>query len=130
MKERIRQWMLGRYGVDQFGQFLNITALIMLLLGSFFSRLLVSLGFALVIYQTFRICSRNIAKRSQENLAYTSLQQKITGRVKLAGQQVKQARTHRFYSCPSCKQKVRVPRGKGKIMITCPKCKAQFERKS
>ncbi|MBU5670617.1 zinc-ribbon domain-containing protein [Paenibacillus brevis] len=130
MKERIRRWMLGRYGVDQFGQFLNITALIMLLLGSFLSRLLGTFGFVLILYQTFRIFSRNIGKRSQENLAYISLQRKITGRLKSAAQQVKQSRTHRFYNCPSCKQKVRVPKGKGKIMITCPKCRAQFERKS
>lgn len=130
MKERIRQWMLGRYGVDQFGQFLNITAIILLVLGSFFSQLLATFGFALIVYQTFRIFSRNIGKRSQENLAYISLKQKITGRFKSVGQQAKQSRTHRFYNCPSCKQKVRVPKGKGKIMITCPKCRAQFERKS
>lgn len=130
MKEQIRRWMLGRYGVDQLGQFLNIAALILVIVGSISFRFLSTLGLALIIYQTFRIFSRNIGRRSQENMAYISLKRKVTGRFKSVGQQAKQSRTHRFYSCPSCKQKVRVPRGKGKIMITCPKCKSQFERRS
>ena len=39
-------------------------------------------------------------------------------------------REHRYFDCPKCRQPVRVPRGKGKIMITCPKCKERFQRKT
>lgn len=130
MKERLRHWMSGRYGMDKFGQFINIAAMIVLILGILFSELLVSIAFAAVLYQNFRMFSRNTGARSRENLAFISMQRRLKARFQSAGQQTRQRKTHRFYRCPSCKQQLRVPKGKGQIRLTCPNCKTQFERKS
>ncbi|MDF2922314.1 MAG: hypothetical protein K0R57_1228 [Paenibacillaceae bacterium] len=130
MKERLRQFMLGRYGVDQFGQFLNIASIILLLLGILFSPLLEGIAFALILYGCFRMFSRNMEKRSAENAAYNALLQRIKGWFSLRKRQFAERKTHRFHRCPSCKQYLRVPKGKGKISITCSKCHAQFVRKT
>lgn len=130
MKERMRQWMLGRYGLDPFGQFLNVAALILLVLGMIFADVLTTFAFALIIYHIFRMFSRNIVKRSRENESYLSLRQRLSGIFRSSQQQVKQRKTHRFYRCPSCRQQLRVPKGKGKINITCSTCGTAFERKS
>lgn len=130
MKERLRQWMFGRYGMDQLGRILNIVAMILLTLGIFLSDVLVTVAFVLIIYQNFRMFSRNIGNRSRENLVYISWHRRFVGRFKSAQMQAQQRRTHRFYRCPSCNQQLRVPKGKGEINITCPGCKTQFKRKS
>ncbi|MEF2968545.1 hypothetical protein V3851_22240 [Paenibacillus sp. M1] len=130
MKERLRQFMMGRYGMDHYGRFLYIASIVCLILGMFLSPLLTLLAFALLIYQYFRMFSRNFYKRGQENNAYLAIRHRITGWFRTKKQQVAQRKTHRFYKCPSCKQTLRVPKGKGKISITCSKCHTQFVRKS
>ena len=77
-----------------------------------------------------RMLSRNYAKRRDENTKFLGLRLKAAGflgREKGKAQDLKQ---NHIYRCPGCKQKIRVPRGRGKIVITCPKCKTEFTRKS
>lgn len=130
MKERLRQFMLGRYGADQLGQFLNIAAIILLVLGIIFSRLLETIAFILIIYGFFRMFSRNIEKRNRENQAYNAVLQRIKAWFTTKKRQFAERKTHRYFRCPSCKQYLRVPKGKGKISITCAHCRSQFVRKS
>ncbi len=130
MKERLQQFMMGRYGMDPYGRFLYIASIVCLILGMFLTPLLTLLAFALLIYQYFRMFSRNIYKRSRENSAYFAIRTRITGWFSTKKQQVAQRKTHRFYKCPSCRQALRVPKGKGNISITCSKCHTQFVRKS
>lgn len=119
-----RRFMAGRYGTDKLNMTLLITGLVMSIIGAFsrnvpWLQLICWLGsYGLMFWALFRTFSRNTYKRYQENRKYLNL----VGRLK--------DRQHRYYNCPRCKQSVRVPRGKGKIAITCPKCKEKFIKKT
>lgn len=130
MRERIARFMIGRYGIDDLTRFLNIVVLLSLFLGIFVSSSISSLGMVLLTYQYFRIFSRNIYKRSKENEAYLRLRNRIDRWFSIRKQRFSQRKDYRFFTCPSCKQRLRVHRGKGKIALTCPKCRTQFIKKS
>lgn len=119
----MRRFMVGRYGTDK----LNMTLLgigvalcvISLFINAPLVNVILTLGsYILMIYALFRSFSRNTYKRYQENRRYLQLLDRIKDR------------QHRYYPCPRCRQIVRVPRGKGKISITCPKCKEKFVKKT
>lgn len=125
--------MQGRYGADQFSKFLIITGFILFLLsnfnfvGGFIFR---SLGLLLIIYSYIRLFSKNIQKRYQENQKYLYYVNRIKNYFRKEKNYRNQSKDHRIYKCPSCKQKVRVPKGKGKIEITCPKCHKKFVKRT
>ena len=119
----LRRFMEGRYGNDKLNNTILGIALVMVILALFIRNPLLNLilhgfSYALMFWSIFRTLSRNTYKRYQENRAYL----KFIDRFK--------DRDHRYYDCPKCRQTVRVPRGKGKIAITCPRCKEKFVRKS
>lgn len=127
----LRRFMYGRYGFDQFSRGLIIIALILSVAASF-SRIpyLMLISYIPLLYVVFRTLSKNIGKRTQENQAYYkmtfSLKTKFNNmKLSLIG-----TKTHKYYKCPHCKQSIRVPRDKGKISITCPKCKTDFIRRT
>lgn len=131
MKEKLIRFMQGRYGVDAFSKFILGLAfafiiLSMLFTGGFFS----FLSTLLLIYCYFRIFSKNISKRYQENMVYLKYQNKVLSKFRKTQSEMKQRKTHHIYRCPSCKQKIRVPKGRGKIAIRCPKCNTEFIKKS
>ena len=118
-----RQFMMGRYGTDKLGLTLLGTALAMSLLGALIpstpARLALSLGYyALMFWALFRMFSRNTYARYEENRKFLRFFDRLKDR------------DHRYFSCPKCQQTVRVPRGKGKIAITCPKCREKFIKKT
>lgn len=124
---RFRQWlqqfMAGRYGTDKLNMYLLGLGLILCLLSMFIpvamADLLLTVGsYGLMFYALFRCFSRNTYKRYQENRRFLLLLDRIKDR------------EHRYFDCPRCHQPVRVPRGKGKIVITCPKCQEKFTKKS
>ena len=117
----LRRFMEGRYGTDK----LNMVILCAGLVASLLSRIVLplnlvfwALSYALMILAIFRSLSRNTYKRYQENRRFMQLWDRVRDR------------QHRYYNCPKCRQTVRVPRGKGKISITCPKCRERFIRKT
>lgn len=127
MKEKFYRFMQGRYGADQFSQFLLITAVIILVVNMFARNgLLQLIPFGILIYTYFRMFSKNITARAKENQKYLQMTQKIRQNFT----NIKQLSKYHIYKCPSCGQKIRIPRGKGKIEITCPKCKNKFIKKS
>lgn len=130
MKARIQQFFIGRNGMDHLTRFLSIVSLILLVLGTFTFRFLSAIGIAVYICSLYRMLSRNLYKRREENQAYLQLTGKVRGWVSLRKKRFDQRKTHRFYPCPSCKQMTRVPVGKGKISIQCPACQTSFIRKS
>ncbi len=124
---RISNWfrrlMTGRYGTDKLNTAILITAVVICLISLFvpyaipkMSMMLVYYG--LMIWALFRMFSRNTYKRYQENRKYLQFLDRLKDR------------QHRYYDCPRCRQQVRVPRGKGKISITCPKCREKFIKKT
>jgi hypothetical protein len=119
----LRRFMQGRYGTDKLNMFLlglglALSVLAMLLSFPALDLLLTVAAYTLMGIVIFRTLSRNTYKRYRENLRYLQLVQQLRDR------------QHRYYNCPRCRQQVRVPRGKGKIAISCPKCKEKFIRKT
>lgn len=131
MREKLQRFMIGRYGVDAFGKFLLGAVVVLWAINLFAnSRLLYSWALLLMIYAYFRMFSRNTTKRYQENIKFVQIKNKIVASFKSEKSQLKQRKTHHIYRCPTCRQKIRIPRGKGRICITCPKCKTEFTKVS
>lgn len=131
MKDKLMRFMAGRYGIDSFGKFTILAGLITALLSSWMDSFLLSLlAWFLIIYSYYRMFSRNTYKRATENQQYLNKTYKIRG---FWGQQknlMAQRKTHHIYKCPTCRQKIRVPKGKGRIEIRCPKCNTTFIKNS
>lgn len=127
MKERFRQFMTGRYGADQLSRFIMgcgiATLLLYMILGG---TLWYYLTILLLVWNYFRTMSRNYNKRYQENLKFLQIRDQVFGR--FHKNRAAKDKYHKVYACPCCKQKVRVPKGKGKISITCPKCLTEFTK--
>lgn len=131
MKEKLRRFMMGRYGVDYFSRFTLTASLIFLILSTLTKFSLFQLMFwGFLFYTYYRIFSRNIAKRREENNWYLNKTYKARNFILRQKNSLAQRKTHHIYKCPNCKQKIRVPRGKGKIEITCPKCRISFIKRS
>ncbi len=131
MKEKIQRFMIGRYGVDDFSKFLLgfsiITLAISMLTGSSFINLI---AIALVAYTYFRILSKDFSKRYAENYKFLNLKNRALNITRKNKMKFDQRADFKFFRCPKCNQEVRVPKGKGSITITCPKCKAKFDKVS
>ena len=118
-----RRFMEGRYGTDKLntailGAGVAVCVLSMFIKVPTVNLALTCLSYGLMIWAIFRTLSRNTYKRYQENRKYLMLLERIKDR------------DHRYFDCPRCRQPVRVPKGKGKIAITCPKCKEKFIKKT
>jgi len=115
--------MQGRYGTDKLNMLLlwvGVAACIVSIFLPFpvLRLTLTAVSYILMFVAIFRAMSRNTYKRYQENRRYLAFLQKMKDR------------KHKYFRCPRCRQSVRVPRGKGKISISCPKCKERFIRKT
>ena len=135
MRDKFNKFMQGRYGVDELSRFTLGVALFCVVVGSFIRTsvtggLLDMDGLALIIYTYYRVLSRDYAKRSAENQKYLAKTQKIRMRFQKEKGMMEQRKTHHIYKCPGCGQKIRIPRGKGKIEIECPKCHVKFIKRS
>ena len=130
-KMKFARFMQGRNGVDQLSQFLNVVVLILLVVSIFTKSIILDwLPFVLMGYMYFRIFSRNIPKRSMENQKFCNMRYDLAIKRNKWKKEREQKKIYRFFRCPMCKQKVRVPKGRGKICITCPKCRQEFIRRS
>ena len=130
MREKLRQFMIGRYGTDGLNQFLSIASLVLLLI-AIISRvsLFTYLGAALLIFCYYRTFSRNISKRTEENYKFYTLKDRVDNKFKGWKEQWANRKVYHYYRCPQCRQKLRVPRGRGRILISCPRCGTQFIKK-
>lgn len=131
MREKFIRFMYGRYGLDSLSKCLFIVAIIL----SLFSSLIKSesmnlIAWLLIFYSYYRVFSKNIAKRAAENQTYLSKTYKIRTWWYKQVNLTKQRKTHHIYKCPTCKQKIRIPKGKGRIEIRCPKCSTKFIKNS
>lgn len=126
--------MAGRNGNDPFNLFLLVTDIILLLLATIFSktigRVLFPIVLLLLVYAYFRMLSRNVYKRQQENGKYLRLKYQVLSKLRLRKEQWAQRRDYKFFTCPACRTALRVPRGRGRIQIVCRKCGHSFMGKS
>lgn len=131
MREKLQRFMYGRYGFDELSKVHLIVVIVCMVVSMFLdSSLLYIVSLALLVYCYYRAFSRNIAKRQQEVQVFRNIRYKQRVKWNNFKLHQQQKKTHRFFKCPQCKQKVRVPKGKGKICITCPKCRTEFIKKS
>lgn len=133
MRESFARFMVGRYGMDDFGKFLVYFSLALMIISLFFPNSIIYwLALVMLIYAYFRMFSRNTNKRYRENLKYYEIKNRVKGffKGKGFGSRANQDPTKKIFKCPGCRQKVRVPKGKGTILITCPKCRAQFQKRT
>lgn len=130
MKNKLAQFMQGRYGNDRFNQFLMIVAIVAMVISIFGGNLFWLLALLFMGYAYYRMFSRQIYKRSGENQWYLKQEMKVRSFFQRKKKELEIRKTHHIYHCPSCKQKIRVPKGKGKIEIRCQKCGTKFQKKS
>lgn len=131
MKEKFQQFMIGRYGVDDLSRFSLYALLGLMILNLFFKSSLGSLLLLIgLVWIYFRMFSKNYDKRYAENTRFLQLKEKFTGFFRKEKNLAAQRKNYRIYTCPGCKQKIRVPKGKGKVEVTCPKCHTSFVKKS
>lgn len=131
MKERMQRFMAGRYGNDQLNQFIFIVAIISMVLEIITRQsLFYTLTLVLLILAYVRVFSRNINKRYEENMKFLQKKDAILNKFRKQKYYAAQRRNFHIYTCPQCKQKIRIPKGKGRISITCPKCRTSFIKKS
>ncbi len=129
MKEKFQKFMQGRYGVDAFSKFLLGAVLVLWVLNIIAdSKMLHTWALLLLIYSYYRMFSKDINKRYQENQKFLAVKSKLMAKFKSEKSQMHERKTHHIYKCPTCKQKIRIPKGKGRICITCPKCKTEFTK--
>ena len=119
----IRHFMQGRYGTDKLNTAILLAGLAacflaMLLPGALLKLLFSVLSYVCMFWAIFRAFSRNTYKRYQENRKYLRFLERFKDK------------EHKYFDCPRCRQTVRVPRGKGKISISCPKCQEKFIKKT
>ncbi len=119
----------GSYGTDILTRFLLVVAVVCLLASICTPLdLLYYLSFIILIYCYFRLFSKNITKRYHENEIFNSFLKKLASPVRNIRQNAYQCKNYRIYRCPDCGQRIRIPRGKGHIIVMCPKCKAEFRK--
>ena len=131
MREKLRRFMIGRYGTDGLNQFLSIASLVLLLI-AIVSRisLFTWLSAAPLLFCCYRTFSRNISKRTEENYKFYTLKDRVSSKFRSWKEQWANRKVYHYYRCPQCRQKLRVPRGRGRIQISCPRCGTQFIKKS
>ena len=131
LRDKIYQLLQGRNGVDELGIFLIGASLVLLIISSLLNGFFLSLiAFGLLIYSYYRVFSKNIGARQAENNRYLAERERL--RFKLQSKKVHfgMRKTHKYLKCGKCKKKMRVPRGKGKIEVTCPHCGEKFITRS
>ena len=134
-RERMARFMAGRNGNDSFNLFLLVAGIAFLILGSLFKgrsigALFSLLALAAIAFSYFRMLSRNIYKRREENEKYLSLRYRLLAKFRVLKERWVQRKEYKFFTCPSCHTTLRVPRGRGKIQIVCRKCGTTFIGKS
>ena len=135
MRERFARFMAGRNGNDQLNLFLLGVAVVLAVISAFFrsggfGSFLSVVVLALLAYVYFRMLSRNVYKRREENGKFMRFRYDMEGRRRAAKERWVQRKDYKFFSCPSCHTNLRVPRGKGKIKIVCRKCGTSFMGRS
>lgn len=120
----LQRFMMGRYGTDKLNTVILGTGVVIALISVFLAKapglalIFTTVSYGLMFWAIFRCFSRNTYKRYRENRRFLMILDRIRDR------------EHKHFDCPKCRQPVRVPRGKGKIAITCPKCREKFIRKT
>ena len=134
MRQRLAQFMAGRNGNDQFNVFLLVIDIILVLAGTIAGgkagAVIYIVVLALLVYIYFRMFSRNLYRRREENGKFMRVKYKVSAWLRLRHERWVQRKDYKFFTCPNCKTALRVPRGHGKVNIVCRKCGTSFTGKT
>ncbi|MGO1468468.1 MAG: hypothetical protein ACTHW2_00445 [Tissierella sp.] len=125
----LRKFMYGRYGVDQ----LSMTLIVISLLLSLFAPLLKlpPIIFLIILVIAYvRVFSKNTRKRYMENQKFLEIFKPVTSRFNKLKKRIKGRKKFKYFRCKRCKQEIKVPKGKGKIRVTCPNCGEKIIKKT
>ncbi|RKJ41166.1 hypothetical protein D7X94_05030 [Acutalibacter sp. 1XD8-33] len=128
--QRFQRFLYGRYGTDTLNIALLILGVVFTLFGVLFFWPLTFLADGIYIYALFRTFSRNIAARQREYTAFLKLWNPVSFWFRTEKLKFSQRKTYKYFKCPSCRQQLRAPRGRGNIEVTCQKCHAVFRTKT
>ena len=130
MKEKFYRFMQGRYGIDQLNSFLMIVCVICIIVNMFIGSIVLTfIAYGTWLFVIFRMFSKNIYARNRENDKYLNFFSPLSRWLKLKLMS-KQDPSNKYFSCPKCKQMVRVPKGHGTVVVTCPNCQNKFEKRT
>lgn len=128
--ERLQRFLYGRYGTDKLNLALLIAGLLLSLVGSLLFWPVTLLADALYIWALFRTFSRNIPARQREYAAFLRFWGPVESWLRTRKVRFAQRKQYKYFKCPSCRQELRAPRGRGKIEVTCQKCHNVFRTKT
>jgi len=127
----LNKFMNGRYGGDQLSTLLILLSLFLTLFGRLTNiYLLLYIGYIPLVISIFRIFSKDINKRRMENYKFAIFMSPVYSWFKKTENKIKDRKTHKYIKCPNCHSSLRLPKGKGRLMVTCPKCKEKFEKRT
>lgn len=134
-KNKLYRFFSGRYGIDELGKFLIIAYMVLIILSSLLELFVHGIGmlvirlliFALGVYTVFRMLSRNIHPRRNENERFKSIIGSIKASFKLTKNRFRDRKTHVYRKCPYCKAVLRLKKIKGKHRAACPRCGKSFD---
>ena len=130
-KAAAANFMAGRNGFDQLGLALLLAGIILSLIASFTGLVILSyLGTAVYFWAIFRMFSRNLTKRRAENEKYMNFRRNFKSNTSQFFVRVKNSGKYKYFRCPQCKARLRLPRKVGEVTVTCGKCKNQFKKKA
>ena len=127
----LRKLMIGRYGVDELSMLILVVSIVFSILSRFIDNGIIPIIFTVTaVLAYFRIFSKNITKRYEENNKFLKTWNPIKNKFNKKIKRLKNTKDYRHFKCPNCSQTLRVPRGKGKVAVTCPKCKTGIIKKT
>ncbi len=121
--EAFRRFMRNRYGIDPLGKAMLLCAVLVSALAVVTKLPLTVISYLLIAFELYRFFSADIYRRTNENLKYDALKKRVIDWFRLEKNKIRDRGTHRYLKCPTCRANLRVPRGRGKISVTCPVCK-------
>lgn len=131
IKDGFRNFMMGRHGSDQLSFALLIGGIVLSLLTSITGiGIFYYIGLAAYIWAIFRMFSKNRVKHALENQKYLDLRNNFKSNVSQFFARVKNSKKYRYFRCPECKARLRLPRKVGEVTVTCGKCRHQFRQKA
>lgn len=127
----LKRVMMGRNGSDQLSFAILITGMVLILIDTFIRSTIISFFVLILLFiSVFRMFSKNIPARNRENAAFLKIWYRIKNFFYREKLRLQNKKLYKFFSCPGCKKTLRVPKGKGRIYVTCPKCGERFETKT
>ena len=130
-QRKVAEWLRGRNGSDELGTFISIIALTLIIVNLFLRSFILSIiALVLVVYTFWRSLSKDLEARENEDGVFCEFLGPVLPWLRNPAQAASEARAYRHFKCPECGQRVRVPRGKGKIRVRCPKCSTKFDART